>query len=1107
MNQLFLLSLWLTRRRLRQAWGLTAATSVGVLAAVVLLSATTLYSEVLSEAGVRYALYSQSPSSLDIQIISENRPLGAEDYEQLRRITVAAIDQHLGPIRTDMERFGRTEVGMPLTTTPDQRPPPVTTNSGQPFFMTGFADHALLVEGSWPQEPGKTGPGGVELQAVVGQQAAREMGFQVGDSVFITPFRSSPEERIVLTVVGLAAPADPQDEFWLGYPTQFSKQTVGNEVFAVPAYVTEDDFLQVIGGRFPTLIGNFGFNVFVDPSRITAQQAEATQESLINLETDLNKSYPRTFVLSRLGLTLDEYGRDLTLARVPVYVFISLVVIIILYFLVLIAGILGRSQAEEMGLLRSRGGSVIQVCGVVILANCLLAAAAVAVGPLTAWLIVRYAVLPGFSGLGGGPIEIGINGQMFWMGALGAAISLAVLALSAASRARTGVAESMASRSRPPAVSILQRYYIDVVAILAVGFVWWQFGERGGFLTRSLASSGLEMDPTVILAPVLGLLAAALLLLRILPLVVRLAVWICMRCGPAWLSFAMARVARDPVLPSSLAVLLMLSAAMGVFGATFQSSVSNSQRDQASYRIGGEVVIGGPGAREIQASDLAEIPGVSTATPVLRETVALTGGQLDFQAQLLAASPQDLAQAAWFREDFSSSTLPQLTDRIGSLSEEDPPGVPLPAGADRVAVWIETSFLSGVELEANINVWAKLRDAEGRFENVSVGSFSSIGDGDAGNWRLLAGDLSQRMANADTEWTVAAIFFTTSTFARISSGTVHLDDLTAFGPSLPAEGLVVDGFETTSRWRPIGLFKGVQDVASRGPEGARSGQSGLTFSWVEPFTGPQRGVHIPPVNLPIPAIGGNGLRLNQSLWIRHGQAAIPIRVVGEAGLFPSISNQNRPFVILDLNALQAYRETLPPVGPDDDPSQIWLSLDPSYERDAAMAGIESQLPALASVIDRTAVADGASRNPLAGGGWDGLTGLSIGAVVIAVGVASLLHGAASAGASRIDTAVAAALGLSTKQLFLTLLVERWLMAGAAIVAGAAIGYWPGQQLIQMLQVTPGGSAPLPPIIPQVHALLLALVLAGLAASAVGSALFSAAVARRERPAEALRSGG
>ena len=88
-----------------------------------------------------------------------------------------------------------------------------------------------------------------------------------------------------------------------------------------------------------------------------------------------------------------------------------------------------------------------------------------------------------------------------------------------------------------------------------------------------------------------------------------------MRAGPGWSSYGLARLARDPVLPSSLAIMLMLTAALGVFGATFQASLAHSQSDQTKYRIGGEYVVSGPGVRGNLAGELSQVPGVTAATP------------------------------------------------------------------------------------------------------------------------------------------------------------------------------------------------------------------------------------------------------------------------------------------------------------------------------------------------------------------------------------------------------------------------------------------------------------------------------------------------------------
>ena len=1113
MMQLLRLSWWVIRRRLRRAWGLSAVAALGVLAAVMLLSAAAVYSQALAEAGVRHALFRQPPTALNVQALAQNRPLGPEDYARLRDVANAAAQRRIGGLVARQERFGQTGSGMALSTDPAPRMPPPGAPAGRPFFMTGFAEHSRIVEGGWPQRGGTFGAGGVDLDAVLGSRAARDMGYRVGDRLFVTPFRAAPEQRIVLNLVGVAEPVNPRDEYWMGYPNQFSIQTVG-ETLVVPIYVSENDFLQVLGRRFPTAVGDFGFNFFVDPATITAGDVDATLEALDGLETDLNKAYPRTFVFSRLGLTLREFQRELTLARVPLYVFTALCVIIVLYFLMLVSWILGRSQSAELGLLRGRGASAAQVCGALLLAEAMIALAAAVVGPLLGWLAVRFVLLPGLGNPGGGAIDVALSGDAFWMGAAGAGLAVAVLAASVAGRARTGMADTLASRSRPPAVSFFHRYYLDLPALLAVGMVWWQFQQRDGFVSRALAGRGLEVDPALILAPALGLLAAALLLMRTLPLLVRLAVWLGMRWGPGWASITLAHLARDPALPASLAALLMLAAALGVFGAAFQSSLSRGQSDQVKHRLGGEVVVSGPGVSAGLSSALAAMPEVRAATPVLRDPVRLAGERFETPALLIAADPDAMAHTAWFRDDFADVGLAELAARIRRDSGATVQGAALPVGAERIGVWLNTDDLANRELQAAINVWARLTDGDGRYRNVSLGGFGGAAQSAPAGWQFYGGELppillpaqDERMAESSAKWYLAAVFFSTSSFVKVSAGRIYMDDFTVFGPGLPGQGVVMEGFDAPGQWAPLGTGAGVPDRAETVPGGGRTGRAGLAFSWVEPFGGEQRGVHLPPTPLPIPAIGGPGLYPGQNFRIRYGRGAVPVAVAGVSRLFPGVTDLRQPFLWVDLESYLSYLRFLPPGSGETSPQEIWLSLNPAYDRQAAMAAITAQSPPLVSVASRDEAAAVAAGNPLAGGGWNGLTGLGITAAGLAAATALLLHSLAGAQARRTDTAVARALGLSRRQLFLSLAAERWLLGGIAIAAGAAIGYWPGMELTRLLALTPNGAAPVPPMIPEVNAALLGAVLAGLSTAVTASAALATTLALRDKPVDALRAG-
>jgi len=186
---------------------------------------------------------------------------------------------------------------------------------------------------------------------------------------------------------------------------------------------------------------------------------------------------------------------------------------------------------------------------------------------------------------------------------------------------------------------------------------------------------------------------------------------------------------------------------------------------------------------------------------------------------------------------------------------------------------------------------------------------------------------------------------------------------------------------------------------------------------------------------------------------------------------------------------------------------MWLSLDPGADRQRVIDQIPDQIPGLISIRDRELAAELAGRNPLAGGGWDGLTAFSMVAIGIAVLLTLTVHALVSIRMGRMDLAVARVLGFSRRQFFLSLATERLIVAVLAIAAGAAMGYWPGLEILELVDLTPQGDAPVPPLMPSIQGWLMAGVLSGLLAASVLSVVFAAVAARRLNPAEVLRGGG
>ena len=1104
--------LWLLRRRLRHSWLLLTVTSFGILASVTMMATGALYSRALGEAGLGHFVASFGPEVHNIQIIAQNRPLGQTDYLALESLAEESYKERFSDMLLEVERFGRTQANLSLLSTPTSSI--LGAPFGRPFFLTGFREHSSLKQGRWPESGSVQTNEGLEIEVVLGSETSRKLSYRVGDRIYLVPQRGMPV-RIVFKIVGVVDPIDSGAEYWMGAPNHFDLISLGESV-VVPIYLNEDDFFQGIGANYSTLVGDFGFYLFMDSTYLTVGNSGQVKQQVQGLETDLNKTYPRTLVLSRLGLTVDEFEKALTLSKIPVYLYLSLVVLVILYFLALITGTLGRGQTEEAGHLRSRGASVLQVSGVLALAEAGVTVLAIVIGPFLAWMIVKLLLVDtidpgvGFSS----SIPLGVQADMFSMGALGGIIALFVLLVTAAGRARMGMLETLMSRTRPPSVPFIHRYYIDVLAVVIVSFVWFQIRGREGFVAEELASRGLNVDPTLIMGPVLGLFAVAVLMFRLLPLIARLLTLLGTRFGAAWLQFSFMRLARDPIPHGSVAVIIMLATALGIFGATFQSSLSQSQKDQALYSVGGDLVVRGPALPKGAPEKLRDLPGVTGVTALSRESVPVIQGLFSQSTNMLALDPDDIDKTTWFRDDFFVGGLSEIGRLLRPNSFiEDPfgTGILLPERTDSLGVWVDSTDLLEKDLQFDVNMWARVMTSTGIYRTIGMGNILDQGDEESsdakvanGRWKMFTGDLSG-IGDGYTPMELVALYFSTTPSNRLSDGVINLDDVTAFSAMGDLKGVVVEGFEEQSGWRVMAHQGGIPDKTYLSGDSTHGGMSALQYSWEEPISKGQRGIHLPPGPFPLPAIGGPGYRIGEQVRVELGNLAVPLQFVGITDHFPTMRAGLKPFFLVDLIGFREYARRLP-VSSIDDPGEMWLGLKDGVDREEVVARIGEVIPGLVTVRDSKSVADLAERNPLAGGGWNGLTMFSMVAIGIAVFLTLTVHAVVSIRMGRVDLAVARALGLSRGQIFLSMAMERSVIVVLAVVTGGVMGYWPGLEILELIDLTPRGAAPVPPMLPSVQVWLVFGVISGLVAISAFSVGLAAIAAMRLNTAEVLRSG-
>ena len=1142
---------WLLPRRLRSSWVLLAITGVGVLAAVTLLSVGAIYSRALAEGGLRHSLASVDPVSLNTHIIAQNRPLGPADYVNLRAAVEEIAQTRLGFMLRDVQRFGRVQPNLSLVNEPFSPSRVLGAPAGRPFFLTDFEQHSRLIEGRWPSAEPQDDHGRLALEVVVGEKTASVMFWAIGSEAVILPYRTDYIEQVQITVVGLAEPIDPDEEYWMGFPSYFSPQEAG-DVILMPLYVPESPFFDGLGARYPTLVGDYGWYLYLDTDVLNADLVQPARDAVSGLETDINKRLPRSLILTRLENSRDtgllaSYQRTLTRARVPIYLFISMVVVVILYFLALVTGLLAHTRSEEAGLLRSRGAGMFQVGGVITLGEALLVLLATAAGPFLALLIFRALLLNTINPLGGRDgLPLGLAPDMFLMAGVGGLMSLAVLLAANANLTRLKLLDFLRERARPPSVPFLQRYYVDLLAIVVLALVWWQVERRGGFLEQSLATrtGEAELDLSLLVAPALALLAAAFLVLRALPLAVRVFAWVARRLAPAWVAFALSRVARDPLPYGSLTVIVMLAAALGIFGASFQSTLSRSQREQALYRAGGDMVVNVVAPTGDTAENLMSLPAVHAFSPVKREPVSLLDALPGSSATLLAIDPVTFPEVAWFREDFSppGKSLSELLtplrrgqSRLPDLSGNLASGVPIPESSESLGIWVNTDALGDSIVNQTLRLWLRMADADGSYFNLDLGSVQLAGVGlgriqpdgpgqvsrSRPGWTYFEAPVPHEKTWLDLPFSVVSVYFVGKSLYRMPPGEIYVDDITvkpvpsgspgspgspgSIGSSDAADGLIIEDFEELGRWVALPHDGGTDDTIRVSRQAGRNGGNGLAYAWEDPILQAPRGLLIPPGAFPLAAIGGPGLPAGRAVRVDTGTQLVPVVIQDKADYFPTITTDNRPFLVMSLKSFEEYSKRVPrgiPLPPDE----YWIALEEGTDRQQILGSVREATSVSATIRDRAALVDRAERNPLAGGGWNGLTLMGLAALTIVVTLALGAHAVIAIRTGRVELTVTRALGFSLWQLIGILFLERLLVAAVGLVSGAFIGYYLSRWTLGFLGQTAGGRPIIPPMVLTVQEWLVGLVIFNLLIAALLAIFLAALAVSRLRPSDTLRTG-
>lgn len=1126
-------SLLLVARRTAAHARLLFAVVIGVVLAVTVMASSSIYFDSLRNIALDRSLSAVDEQRLDLEIEAGVVPINEETKDHLVSTVEGTIVDRMGPFIDSHEYAFKTWTFLldepPLQVLPGECPCRAATSPTRPeddvengtvacecsrmSFMTipGGAENLTFVHGSFP-EPSVSLPTEGEtyyIEAAIDAPTADFFNFSIGSELRGKVFWNDSRTNVTARVTGIYEPTDADLPFWRIYNDTFSGR--GLQLDFARFVVPEETILYGLSTYFTAMGADFAWILDTDPQSIDASDTANIRHTLEATNNELRSTVDSFLLDTDLGPVLGSFESDLFFNQLPMFIVLILIVLVVLYYVVTLASLLVDAQRSEVALLRSRGATSRQILSVFVIEAGFVSVFAVIIGPLLALIgVSTIGILPFYQDLNGGEaLPVRLSASAYQLAAIGGVLSMLALFIPAVRASRLGLLSDRRARARPPRLAFVQRYYLDLGGLGIVLFLFWQLTKQGSFVATDVFGEE-GVNNLVLAVPALFLVAAGVVLLRVFPVLMDFTGrFISSRIGsrifPPAVVLGIWQMARSPASHSRLSLLLILTAGLGVFAASFATTLERSATEQVLYDTGADLRVtsinSNPGGPSYRVADrLAATEGVIATSPVYRESGSISFGTSNETFDILGVENESLSNVAWFREDFSNGTLEGALDPIESGG---PGGLVLPENG----YWL-TVLVRPLSPQPETQLVARLSDANGRYFTILLGNLSpestdnrrfscaEVESGAEPDWcrigsrlsPLPTGNTPALLANPPLRLHSLGI---AGFGGGVSASALDIDDVAVLTRS-EDELLVIEDFDDLSRWRTLEpSTDSMGDTFSTPSDESGDLRRGVArFRWTDTRQREVRGIAAGTENPVMPVLASNtfmetfGVSVGDSVQLGVSDARVRAEIRGTIDLFPTLKPDLRPFLITDLDSLHNHLNLATLTG-ERQPNEVWLRTEAGDEafdyrdgfiyqvngNDPSTAAVNRQLAEMGlqsgAIIDRSALLSAVSVDPLITAGWQALLGIAFLTVLVVSAIGFLVHSRVSFGNRRGEFALLRTMGLSLPQLLVLVILEQVIIIGIAVGIGLFMGTRLGDTIIPFLANSGEDPVLVPPMVLQI----------------------------------------
>ena len=1036
---------------------MSVALGLALAMAVALPTAVALVSTITAEAGLQDTVR-QLGTARYLEVDQRNL-VTVYDYSTAGSRATAAVAQALGSLeRLRQVRLQSDELA-------------VEGGASQSVVRLTSIDnldgHVEFVQGQAPAQPGV----GDVWSITAPEGAVRSLGLRLGQASCFDSLtlREVPVRLFCARLAGVWRARDPHDHYWAERPVPDS--VVTTDPLSLTTILHPNPKARSLSPASATL--------FFEPDTSQLHQDRVTNVLTGFRQLRTGALGTTALITTSLDSTVQAFEDRLKLGQFSIELVAAQLLLVAGLAVAFISGHALERQRHTFAVWRSRGWSWHAIWRLLLLEVVVLALPAVPTGLALAWLASVLLARRFYGGLV--PWLPPMQPGAVEAAALGLGVAIGVVATQAYVASRRELLEVRREASRPALRGWWQRRALDLgLAVVSLPLL-----AAARLLGRSdvRAHGASGGDPISLALPGLALIFLGVALLRLLPVAGVLS-GLAARRLPAVL--ASLKLTRRPVQHAGLALLIIVTTALGIFASVYESSEPASAADRAAYAVGSDIRAHFDGNRPAMAGAVSSLYGVQAASFVYRGggTTAVGSG---FQPSILAVDPYSFRPVVWSRPDLAARPLPDL---VQELADRDRGGLELPGRPDRVGIWVSSAGL-GADLLVDVT------DSAGRPGRTDLGSLNFQG------WRHLEGGLTMASGAVRYPLKLRDLAIEPRASGAVATGSLGLSDLGVGQPGNP-ELAVVDRFSpdekgVTDWWRTPAAQDGVQLGAPLVHDGGPALRLDYDRADGTVLVEPPRSAAPIPALAPTSTLARAGLQVGRPFSMIVGSVTAEFVIVDVVDHFPTLYPEAENFMVAaqaPLLAVMAHDS-----GQTIGPAEAWLRVTP-----AADAGDVAALKGrgdVTSVDDRRQAEAAARSDPVL---LQLETNLLLGfAAAMAMTVVSVVvHFLVTVQGRLSEYAILQANGLGRGTILRSLAVEQTVLVLFAVVVGALTGVGLAWALIPALQLGGDLTSLVPPTPLTVDPLVAAAAMAVVALMALAAARVASRAGSRFRLMDELR---